>query len=167
MGSKYLLARTTYPREVRLMKNFNTLPAVITLVAVCLLAIFVGSALQPVQVQAATVVTETQDNTMPSQLWVTDSMHGTCSSASPETFSIAIPEAIFPWNMTPTTVIGKYDAMLLFYQISSVTDEWIIETDYFYKDTDANNKRDSFQCTATGADSGSPWHLLMMNWRGI
>lgn len=75
------------------------------------------------------------------------------SSASPEAFSVAMPEL-------PGITGFDYDLFEITYQISTVTDEWTIASSYIWIDTDSTGYKDSLQATLTGADANSPVYVL-------
>jgi hypothetical protein len=71
----------------------------------------------------------------------------TQSSASPEAFSVAMPE--------PTIRYGLWDTFTFYFETSTGAGEWAVGTAYTYVDTDSDNIRDSLQATLSGADSES------------
>ena len=74
--------------------------------------------------------------------------HYTQSTASPEAFSVGMPEL-------PGVLGWDYDEFDISYQTDASAGEWTEETVYTWVDTDADGYRDSLQATLTGADAAS------------
>lgn len=92
-------------------------------------------------------ITDPFNNQYREGLWV-----GTCSTSSPETFSIYVGEQTDIW--------GSWDRFIITYEISTTTHEWVIETNYTHTQTNPVSYpgiRDSLQATITGADASSPF----------